>query len=293
MPSSADNYLARFRKVFDYVDAHLDETLNVERLSEVAAFSRFHFHRQFTALFGVGVYRYVQLLRLKRAAYHLALRQDTQIADIALATGYDGPEAFARAFRRNFGQSPSAFRKEPQWQTLHDIYQPLHDMRVGQMSEILRMGEVTIIEFKEIKVAVLEHYGDPRLIGDSIRTFIDWGKQNKLQPRSGASFNLIYNNAADVGPEAFRMDLYYASDMTISPNTQGIVQKKIPNGRCAVLRHVGTDANLERAILHLYSHWFPHSSEEERDFPLYLQRLSYFPDVPEHEAVTDIFLPLK
>jgi AraC family transcriptional regulator len=62
---------------------------SVERLSEVAAFSKYHFHRQFTALFGVGIYRYVQLLRLKRAANRLALRHNSQIADISLASGYE------------------------------------------------------------------------------------------------------------------------------------------------------------------------------------------------------------
>jgi len=35
------------------------------------------------------------------------------------------------------------------------------------------------------------------------------------------------------------------------------------------------------------------STERLRDFPLYCQRISFFPDVPEHETVTDIFLPLK
>ncbi|WP_408605894.1 hypothetical protein [Mastigocladopsis repens] len=43
----------------------------------------------------------------------------------------------------------------------------------------------------------------------------------------------------------------------------------------------------------MYSIWLPLSGEEPRDFPLYLQRVSFFPDVPEYEAITDIFLPLK
>jgi len=32
---------------------------------------------------------------------------------------------------------------------------------------------------------------------------------------------------------------------------------------------------------------------EPRDFPLYCQRLTFFPEVPEHEAVAELFLPLK
>jgi AraC family transcriptional regulator len=59
------------------------------------------------------------------------------------------------------------------------------------------------------------------------------------------------------------------------------------------LRHIGSDDNLRQSISYLYSQWLPQSGEEPRDFPLYLQRIHFFPDVPEHEVITDVFLPLK
>jgi AraC family transcriptional regulator len=60
-----------------------------------------------------------------------------------------------------------------------------------------------------------------------------------------------------------------------------------------VLRHIGTEDSLGDAVSYLYADWLPRSGEEPRDFPLYFQRLSFFPDVAEHEAATDILLPLK
>jgi len=50
---------------------------------------------------------------------------------------------------------------------------------------------------------------------------------------------------------------------------------------------------LREAVIYLYSEWLPHSGEALRDFPFYLQRVTLFPDVAEHEAITDIFLPLR
>jgi AraC family transcriptional regulator len=79
----------------------------------------------------------------------------------------------------------------------------------------------------------------------------------------------------------------------VEENTFGIVEKTIPGGRCAVLRHVGSDDTLGEAIQYLYSTWLPASGEEPRDFPLYLQRIRFFPDVPEREAILDVFLPLR
>ena len=51
--ATISRYHARMQRVLDHVDAHLDENLSVERLSGVAAFSPFHFQRQFSALFGM------------------------------------------------------------------------------------------------------------------------------------------------------------------------------------------------------------------------------------------------
>ena len=66
----------------------------------------------------------------------------------------------------------------------------------------------------------------------------------------------------------------------------------IPGGRCAVLRLVGGSDDLEAAALFLYRDWLPASGHEPRDFPLYCRRVTFFPDVPEHEAVTELYLPL-
>jgi AraC family transcriptional regulator len=291
--ATEERYLARFRKVFDYIDGHLDEPMSVETLSAIAAFSKFHFHRQFTGLFGISVYSYIQLCRLKWASYQLAFR-DTQVVDVAMASGYEGPEGFARAFRKNFGQSPSEFRKQPQWAPWHGIYQPLSELRQKHMGNTYRTDQVRIDFFKDTRVAVLEHRGDPRRIGDSIRQFIAWRKQNQLPPRLSATFNILYDDPANTQPDDFRLDLCAAIEYEeVPPNEFGIVTKVIPGGRCAVLRHVGSDDNLGLALKFLYTGWLPQSGEELRDFPPYVQRLRFFPEVPEHTAVTDAFLPLK
>jgi AraC family transcriptional regulator len=161
------------------------------------------------------------------------------------------------------------------------------------MSVNYRVEQVRIVTFKDTRVAVLEHRGDPRQIGDSIRKFIEWRKQNHLPPRVSATFNILYDNPADTPPEDFRLDLCASLERGVAANDCGIVEKTIPGGRCAVLRHVGSGDNLGEALGYLYSDWLPQSGEELRDYPLYVQRVKFFPDVAEHEAVTDAYLPLK
>jgi AraC family transcriptional regulator len=291
--TAAEIYRARFHKVLDYVDAHLEDDLPVDRLCVVAALSQYHFHRQFSALLGLGVYEYVQLMRLKRASYELAFRRGRRIIDIALQCGYESPEAFARAFKKRLNQTPSAFRKQPLWSSWHATYRPLLDLRSHPVQPNPSAEQVQVIDFPETHVATLEHHGDPRRIGDSIRRFIEWRQQNRLPPRVSATFNLLYNNPSTTAPQDFRLDLCAAVVGDVAANTFGVVKKTIPAGRCAVLRHVGSEDRLDQSLHYLYADWLPQSREELRDFPLFLQRVLFFPDVAENEAITDIFLPLK
>lgn len=290
---STDTYRTRFQQVLTYIDAHLAEDLDVNRLSDVAAYSKHHFVRQFSELFGMGVYKYVQLSRLKRAAQRLAFRNDQSVTDIALDSGYDSAESFSRAFKKSSGQTPTDFRRQPQWTPWHETFRPLASLRIHHMHKPIHAHQVQRVDVSATKIAVLEHRGDPNHLGDSIRNFIAWRKRNHLHPSRYATFNLLYDDPEQVAPDAYRFDLCVAIDRDIEPDTSGIVTKTIPAGRCAVLRHIGSDDMLGQSIAYLYAQWLPESGEEPRDFLLYLQRVRFFPDVPEHEALTDIFLPLK
>lgn len=156
-----------------------------------------------------------------------------------------------------------------------------------------RAEHVKVVQFASTRVAAFEHRGDPRRIGDSVRQFITWRKQNHLPPRLSATFNILYDNPTETAPEDYRLDICAAIEREVTANPFGVVEKTIPGGRCAVLRHVGSDDTLGETAAYLYSTWLPGSGEELRDFPLFVQRVLFFPDVPEHEAVTDVFLPLR
>lgn len=281
-----DPYAERFEKVFSYIERHLDEPLSVERLSRVAHFSKFHFHRQFSHYAGIGVSAYVRLLRLKRAAYQLVFSRQ-RVIDIALEAGFESPEAFTRAFRQEFGQSPSRFRQSPRWQTWSERYRLPPRPRSEKMN-------VKIVDFEETQVAVLIHRGAPEGVNDSARTFIAWRKTSGLSPvKTSRSFGLVYGDPDTTPADAFRFDICGEVTEPVPSNPQGVENGTIPAGRCAVVRHVGSHDRLAESVYPLYREWLPHSGEEVRDYPLFFHYLNLFPEVDEHELVTDIYLPLK
>ncbi|OJF99505.1 AraC family transcriptional regulator [Rhizobium sp. 58] len=280
------------QRVLDHIDRHLDDDLDLEAVSNVAAFSKYHFHRQFTANFGLSVHRYVQLDRMKRASYGLAYDAQS-VTDIAMDAGYDAPDAFARAFRQRFGQSPSSFRKSPDWEPWLVAFGPLDNASCKLMQKTFTPIDVTIRDVTTTPVAIMQHRGNPATIGATIQRFIVWRKTTGLSRKTSPTFNIFHSDPRTTHPDEYRLDLCVGTDRAIEANGEQIEAGTIPGGRCAVLRVVGNTDNLEPAALYLYRDWLTASGEEARDFPLYCQRLSFFPKVPEYEAVAELFLPLK
>jgi AraC family transcriptional regulator len=98
-------------RVLVHVQTHLDADLSLGALARVAGLSPFHFEREFTRVVGETVKAYASRLRLERAAVALLL-QRARIVDVALDSGFRNHETFSRAFRRQYGISPSRYRAE-------------------------------------------------------------------------------------------------------------------------------------------------------------------------------------
>lgn len=161
------------------------------------------------------------------------------------------------------------------------------------MQKTFTIDDVTIRDVHTTRVAIMEHRGDPASLGATIQRFIAWRKASGLPPKTSPTFNVWRSERRPASPADYSVDLCVGTDQPIDANDKQIKLGEIPGGRCAVLRVVGNTDNLEPAALYLYRDWLPASGEEARDFPIYCQRLSFFPEVPEHATVAELFLPLK
>jgi AraC family transcriptional regulator len=293
MKAALENYTARMRRVIDYIDRHLDDDLDLNTVSGVAAFSKFHFHRQFTATFQVSVHRYVQLARLKRASHRLAT-ETPSVTEVAMGAGYDAPDAFARAFRQRLGQSPSSFQASPDWARWLEAFGTLENARSMLMQIKFESGDVEIRDVPPTPVAIMSHRGDRATLGDTIQRFREWRKEAGLSPETSPTFMIFRSERTPADPSDYGVDICAGTDRPIKPNDGRVTAGQIPGGRCAVLRYPGNTNNLEPASLYLYRNWLPASGEEARDFPHYSRRHLWFnPDVSAHEVVVEVYLPLK
>ncbi len=297
LPSPTDSrqrWQARMRRVLRHVDAQPGAALDLTGLAALAHSSPFHFHRQFAAMCGLPQARYVLLSRMRRAAQQLAHRPALPVLEVALSSGYESPEAFTRAFRRLLGKTPSQWRRDPRSARWAACEQQLHLAEQWPMNDtIFSLDQVRLVHTPDLPVALLVHRGPLQDLAPSLQRFIAWRRERQLPPSRAATFNVLYDDPASVAPADCRFGLAVAWDAPVPPNAQGLVASHLEGGLHAVLRHEGPDASLDQAIRWLYGVWLPQSGHELRDAPPFLQRLRFFPDVPAHEALVEIHLPLQ
>lgn len=268
-----------------YVDRHLDTRVSLSTLSRRAGVSIWHLVRLITSATGVPPARRIRLLRLKRASMQLAFNRKRSITDIALDAGFQNVESFSRAFSRTFGQSPRAFKRQPSWEPWRAVF-------AFQQRGISPDMEVRIVEFPETRVAALEHRGAPHREYETARKFIEWRIANRLPPDRHRTYGVHYTDPRTTPPEDHRMDICVSVDRPVAPNPQGVIDKVIAGGRCAVARHIGPREFIAAAAF-LVDEWLPASGESLRDAPIFFHYVNVGPDVRDHEMITDVYLPLR
>ena len=102
----------RINKALHYIEDHLAHPLSLARLSQVACYSPFHFHRLFKAYVGESLNTYIVRKRIEKAAGVLIRRHSVNIAALALRFGFQSHAAFDRAFKKYYGHSPSSLYKQ-------------------------------------------------------------------------------------------------------------------------------------------------------------------------------------
>jgi AraC-like DNA-binding protein len=95
--------------VFSYIDEHYMDDITLEKVADVAGFSKFHFSRLFKQCSGQNFYDYLCFKRIK-AAEMLLLEPGLSITEIALQSGFSSLSTFNRTFKKQKNCTPSEYR---------------------------------------------------------------------------------------------------------------------------------------------------------------------------------------
>ncbi len=145
-------------KALNYIKVENKKSnITIDDVAAHAGFSTDYFNRIFFAHTGFNIMEYVRFSRLKKAA-HLLRGTNNDILDIALDCGYEAHESFSRAFKNQYGMSPSEYRKK--YEKVEAYYGDFYNDTIG--ARLLH-------EFKDFKLADSDEVIDYLLETDALR----------------------------------------------------------------------------------------------------------------------------
>jgi AraC family transcriptional regulator len=296
---SRSEYARRMHRALEHIDRHLDERLELETVSRVANFSSFHFHRLFAAWMGETLGEYLRRRRLEVAALLLIAQPRVPVLQVALSVGFGSAEAFARAFKVRFRETPTAWRsvekrKRDQAQRKPDQATMLSAIEDGNMKKntIASTLNVKLVDRHPTTVAYLRHvgpYGQP--ISDFwMHTVAPWMATNNLfgKPRYGIS----HDEAGITAPDKLRYDAAVEVPSDFS-GTGAYMTTVIPGGKYAAGHFKGTMKEIEPAWQSMLRDWLPDSGMQLDARPFF----EYYPIEAAYDQETgvfecDIFVPV-
>ena len=280
-PPPIDPTTARIHRVLDHVHANLDGDLSLDELADVAALSRFHFHRVFRAVMGETLAQTVRRIRLHRAAAIL-VQTDRAIPEVAAACGYPQPGSFARAFSDHFGQTPAAYRR------LGALRLPV-DPRVRRKDT--PMPDVEIRSCPSIRLAALEHRGPYPSVSVTFEKLGATLGPAGLFPQVEAMVMVCFDDPSQV-PEDELRSLAAAIVPADLDLPAPLIEHVIPAGPAAVMIHKGPYSGLKAAYDALYCDWLPGSGRTPGAHASWEKYLNSPQDTAPDELLTEIYVPL-
>jgi AraC family transcriptional regulator len=282
MTPTEQTYRERILRVQLFIQEHLDEELPLDRLARVAHFSPYHFHRIFRGLVGEGVNEYVRRLRLESAA--VALKSSGRsIIRVALDAGYGTHEAFSRAFRQQFGVSPSQYRAGRK---------PLSPTETQTMTTETAAREVRLENVPPRRVAFLRHVGPYSTVAPTFQRLMAWAGRRGLLGPQALMIAIPYDDPGVTPADKVRCDCCVSVGGQVGPDGEVGVQT-LEGGEYAVLTHTGPYRQLGESYRWLFGTWLPSSGREARHAPAYEVARNSPEDTPPEQLRTDIYLPLE
>lgn len=260
------DYLRQVQRGIDYIEEHLDESIELTDVTRVAGVSHWHFQRMFKALTGETLKTYIRSRRLANARLKL-LSTDANVLQIALSAGFDSQASFTRAFKKAFGIPPARYR------SLGDEHLFLEKVRIDE--DYLRNIDQSVSLTPKIERVPARH-----MVGLTTRFFsVDSERNNigeQLPPLWAAFLPCLGEIEDAVGSVCYGVVrqaerdselLEYTAAMEVSeapaPNRlpKDMVHFKIPETTYATFTHRGEAQNIDHTVNYIYSTWLSQSGK--------------------------------
>jgi len=304
------DYISRINRVMDYIETHLDQPLGLEKLADLACFSKFHFHRIFQGLTGECLSECISRIRIEKAATLLLDNPNKSITEIALHCGFASSASFANTFRKHFNKSPSQYRmhtkpgiKERYIYMSKEDLNKIHiqiDYQNGKQAFYLEgkdyKRQVDVFNLPEWRLAYIRYTGpykgDSRLFASLWKKLMTWACPRGILEKPDNVYLVIYHDNPEITEEdKLRVSVCVSIDKDMQVSGE-VGKLYLPGGKYAVCRFILGEKDYSAAWGWVYGTWLPLSGYEPDDRPAF----EWYPPAEKKskdKIPVDICIPVK
>ena len=251
-----------------YIDEHLEEKIDYEKLAKFMGVNSYTMQRVFTMLCNIPIGEYIRKRRLSNAGVDL-YENNTKVIDIALKYNYDNATSFSRAFENFHGIKPSQVTKE----TKLKIFP-----RITFAENIQNYKEITyeIIELPEMHLFGISTPSSKETIEKDAPTFFKQTYQKYKKIYGDIDFGMI-----SYDKDRENVQKYYCLYKKYIPNFEKIT---ISSSKWLKFRINSQEApDIRKASQDFYTKIFPTSPYNLRELP----ELEHY-----HDNITDFLVAI-
>lgn len=250
-------WIKRLNETIAYIEQHLCDDIDFEKLGKIACCSSFQYQRMFGYMAGVPLSEYIRRRRMTRAAVDV-LNGD-RIIDIAFKYRYASPTSFNRAFQSVHGIAPSR-AKEPgiSLKSFSPISFKITIRGVEEMNYRIEKKEAFRIVgiFRELERDVESNFKIiPQMWGNAAAS----GSIEKLALlMSGQPLGVLGISVCNE-KEPWR---YYIGVATTLQDVGDFEEYTVPAATWAIFPGEGTGISIQELERQVYTEWLPTSGYE-------------------------------
>lgn len=291
-------------KIIQYIDNNLDTELSLEIVSEIGAYSPFHFHRIFKLIIGETLQSYIFRKRIEKSAFYLSLRNNLSIKDIYLNVGFSNHSDFNKAFKKYYGKSPSEFRKSTpeKFHTISQIHRKngqvdtVFDQYICNIENLLNWStmnlKIKVTDLSEMNLASVMSLGIAN-VESSFNVLIDWAKEKQLFPRENLKMISVYHDSFKVtSADKVRIHACMLLDKPLEKQDVEIFPETLEAGKFIVGSGELTLADFEQSWVSLFLWMKENGYTIRKAFPFEIYH-SNFKEHPEGKMVVDFCIPIN
>lgn len=291
-------------KIIQYIDNNLDTELSLEIVSEIGAYSPFHFHRIFKLIIGETLQNYIFRKRIEKSAFYLSLRKSLSIKDIYLNVGFSSHSDFNKSFKKYYGRSPSEFRKitPEKFHTISQIHRKngqvdtVFDQYICNIENLLNWStmnlKIKVTDLPEMNLVSVMSLGIAN-VESSFNVLIDWAKEKQLFPREDLKMISVYHDSFKVtSADKVRIHACMLLDKPLEKQDGEIFPETLEAGKFIIGSGELTLAEFEQSWVSLFLWMKENGYTTRKAFPFEIYH-SNFKEHPEGKMLVDFCIPIN